>query len=265
MTGQMLNGYVTKEQVDVAVRGDEYSTMRAFADQFKRRHSQLLARYSGRWPKDPLTQWSRRFEYPFTASALGDGAGRRLLDAGAGFTFFPFYMSECRGWDVVACDADNLATLYEGVASKEVEFRRGFLENIPLPDASVDAVMCVSVLEHMDDPQTVVSEFARVLRPDGQLVVTMDICRDGRADIPLDRARVLLGMLTERFEPVLDHGVDDPWSPGVLSTTTSPRQQLPWWDGRLYGLYNDGRRKRLPMPKTIDLTCYALSARLRNR
>jgi SAM-dependent methyltransferase len=256
----MLNGYVTKEQADWIAGVGEFTAMRAFADEFTRRHSQLLNRYSGRWPKDPLAQWSRRFEYPFTASAIGNGAGHRLLDAGAGFTFFTFYMSEIHGWDVVACDADNLTALYEGVASKNVEFRRGFLENIPLPDGSVDAVMCVSVLEHMDDPRTVVSEFARVLRPNGRLVVTMDVCRDGRADIPVDRARALLGMLMERFDPVLDQGVDDPWSPGILSTTNSPRQQLPWWDARLYGLYHDARCKRLPRPRTIDLICYALSA-----
>lgn len=42
---------------------------------------------------------------------------------------------------------------------------------IPCPDRSFDSVFCISVLEHLHTPQTALSEFARVLRPDGRLVL----------------------------------------------------------------------------------------------
>ncbi len=50
---------------------------------------------------------------------------------------------------------------------------RGDLENIPLRDASVDCILCMVVLEHTRNPQQVLLEFARVLKPDGMLVMVV--------------------------------------------------------------------------------------------
>lgn len=40
-------------------------------------------------------------------------------------------------------------------------------------DASIDVVLCSEVLEHVAEPATALAEMARVLRPDGQLIVTV--------------------------------------------------------------------------------------------
>ena len=39
-------------------------------------------------------------------------------------------------------------------------------------DASFDAVLCIEVLEHVADPFAAARELARVLRPDGRLLLT---------------------------------------------------------------------------------------------
>lgn len=43
-------------------------------------------------------------------------------------------------------------------------------ERLPYPDASFDAVVADSVLEHLDDPREALEEWARVLRPGGTLL-----------------------------------------------------------------------------------------------
>jgi len=43
--------------------------------------------------------------------------------------------------------------------------------NMDLPDESVDGFLCESMLEHVADPQIVVAEIRRVLRPRGKLLI----------------------------------------------------------------------------------------------
>jgi len=46
---------------------------------------------------------------------------------------------------------------------------------VPLPAASVGGVIANSVLEHTDDPRTVLREIARILRPGGTLLLTVPV------------------------------------------------------------------------------------------
>ena len=52
-----------------------------------------------------------------------------------------------------------------------VEVRRGALEALPIPDASLDALTCVLVLHHLPAPELALAEAARVLRPGGRLLL----------------------------------------------------------------------------------------------
>jgi SAM-dependent methyltransferase len=42
-----------------------------------------------------------------------------------------------------------------------------------LPDESLDLVLCVSVLEHLDDPETTLAEFRRLLAPGGRCLLNV--------------------------------------------------------------------------------------------
>ena len=64
-----------------------------------------------------------------------------------------------------------------------VEFVKGYIEDIPLPDDSVDVVISNCVINLSADKSKVLAEAARVLRPGGRFAVS-----DMIADTDMDEA-----------------------------------------------------------------------------
>jgi SAM-dependent methyltransferase len=55
--------------------------------------------------------------------------------------------------------------------AKNIEWKRGDLERLPLPDASVDVTLLSQALHHAADPAAALREAFRVLRPSGRLLM----------------------------------------------------------------------------------------------
>jgi len=101
-------------------------------------------------------------------------AGLTILDAGAGESQFKKF---CGHLKYIAQDFGQ----YTGKG--ETGLQTGTWDNtkldivsditsIPLPDHSVDAIMCTEVLEHVPHPIAAIQEFGRLVKPGGYLLLT---------------------------------------------------------------------------------------------
>jgi arsenite methyltransferase len=90
-----------------------------------------------------------------------------------------------------------------------VEFVKGYIEEIPLPDAAVDVVISNCVINLAADKRKVLAEAARVLRPGGRFAVSDVIADEGmdettRADMAAWTG-CIAGALTEaQFRAALE-------------------------------------------------------------
>jgi 2-polyprenyl-3-methyl-5-hydroxy-6-metoxy-1,4-benzoquinol methylase len=103
----------------------------------------------------------------------------RLLDMGCGDGALAGVLHSELGMPVAGVDTNE-----KGVALAKAMFgARGFTGEFRLvggydsgfPDASFDAVVCSDVIEHVDNPESMLREIHRLLVPGGRLVITTPI------------------------------------------------------------------------------------------
>lgn len=93
------------------------------------------------------------------------------LDAACGTGRHTQYLTGL-GHRVVGVDSSPDMLALARARVREARFLQGDLSRLPLPDASMDIVLCTLALTHLPELAGPMAEFARVLRPGGHLVIS---------------------------------------------------------------------------------------------
>jgi SAM-dependent methyltransferase len=99
--------------------------------------------------------------------SLVGGPGRRVLDLGC--RYGALTRAYVEGNDVVGVDVDRDALAEAAKLAIETVWA-DVDEPLPFPDESFDAVVAGELIEHLRDPERLVAEARRVLRPGGTFV-----------------------------------------------------------------------------------------------
>jgi SAM-dependent methyltransferase len=99
--------------------------------------------------------------------------GRRVLDAGCGVGYGSELLNQAGAASVVGVDVSEAAlALARSAVTDGVTLEAGDITALNHPDDSFDLIVCFEVIEHVEDPERVLDELRRVLRPDGLLLLS---------------------------------------------------------------------------------------------
>lgn len=139
-------------------------------------NNRIYAQLNERWydaHDDPvaLLRAEARHRNPWIAARIATRLGPRscaVLDLGCGAGFLANDLAG-RGHRVVGLDAspESLAVAAAHDPTGRVHYELGDAHALPYPDASFDVVCAMDFLEHVEAPERVVAEAARVLAPGG--------------------------------------------------------------------------------------------------
>lgn len=166
--------------VDVAelLRTLSIDELSASADEYYRQNLEAADYYVAKpfWSTSEVADTVTSFGQVLGSLALAEGM--RVLDFGAGTGWTSRYLSQL-GCEVVVSDVSPTALelaeqLYEKLPvvgwRPAPTFTRYDGRRIDLPDESVDRILCFDALHHTPNPDEVIAEMGRVLRPGGRAV-----------------------------------------------------------------------------------------------
>ena len=129
---------------------------------------------------------------------------RRVLEAGCGTGHTAQFLEERYGWSVTALDLSEVGLRY---AQRRGLSRlvQGDISKLPFERGAFDAVISLDVIAHFDEGQErlPISEFARVLKPGGKLLLrtsALDSLRSRHSEYVMERQRFTRERLVSQIE-----------------------------------------------------------------
>lgn len=107
-------------------------------------------------------------------------AGIKMLDAGAGEMQYKEYCSHLNYVSQDLCEYTGGENVDYGLQTKQWNTSKidivSDIIDMPVEDASFDAVLCTEVLEHLPHPEKAIKEFSRIIKKNGVLLLTAPFC-----------------------------------------------------------------------------------------
>lgn len=123
--------------------------------------------------------------YAFTMRQLLALSAKRVLDVGPGITAWPALLSNC-GFHVTASDQMGDYWYGDKYFNKHYHVIRDDIQNSQL-QGEFDAVMCLSVLQHVPKHDLALASMARLTKPGGGIILAFPINKDHYIDNVYDR------------------------------------------------------------------------------
>ncbi|MBU1499651.1 class I SAM-dependent methyltransferase, partial [Patescibacteria group bacterium] len=101
---------------------------------------------------------------------------RRVLDIGCGDGAL---LSLIKNAALYGIDLDQ-ASLDYAAAKVKAKFIQGSAEKLPFESNFFDVVLATEIIEHLSQPELMLAEIQRVLKPDGSLILTTPIKQPGK-------------------------------------------------------------------------------------
>lgn len=113
--------------------------------------------------------------------------GKRVIDLGCGAGYGTAELARTAasviGIDLAADAVDWASSQY---TSSNIRFQQASCDNVPIEDASVDLAVSFEVIEHLEQPETLLAEARRILAADGLFIVStpnIDYYAEAREEI----------------------------------------------------------------------------------
>jgi 2-polyprenyl-3-methyl-5-hydroxy-6-metoxy-1,4-benzoquinol methylase len=117
-------------------------------------------------------RWIEQARLRIIREMVAEDPGQEILEVGSGGGHVLRMFKRAR-LTAVDVSPDFLETARQNLAGYDVNFILGELSALKLPAASYDRIICTEVLEHIAEPEKVLEEIARLLRPAGRAVITV--------------------------------------------------------------------------------------------
>ena len=170
--GVTFAGLIHQGAVEIAETRDDDEALRLILKKRKDRVRSYFDDLAGRFGRDyvPGRSWKGLSEMLIKLLPP-----MRIADIGSGEGTLSLLLAQ-RAEQVTGIDnSEKMVEYASGVARrsgvKNVEFKLGDLEELPIPNASVDLALFSQSLHHALHPQKAVHEAARILRPGGRIVI----------------------------------------------------------------------------------------------